>query len=79
LSRIDIHNDSQVLASTALIPGSILLGYVNADHWALAMHNEKYHPHLVRRRDDMPFPTATFLAAIVTFVQQDLDERAAGE
>jgi hypothetical protein len=74
LSRIDVHNDSQVLARTALIPGSTLLGYVNADHWALAMHNETYHPHLVRRQDDMPFPTATFLAAIVAFVEQDLRE-----
>jgi len=76
LSKIDTRNDGQVVANRALIPGSTLLGYVNADHWGLAMHNEKYHPYLVKRRDGTSFPTATLLSAIVAFVERDLSATA---
>lgn len=37
LSGIDPLNDGQLLATDALVPGGALLGYVNADHWAIAM------------------------------------------
>lgn len=72
LNRIDTRNDGQVPANRALIPGSTLLGYVNADHWGLAMRNERYHPHLVSRPDKTPFPIAAFLAAVIDFVERDL-------
>ena len=34
---IDGRNDSQVIFYDQLIPGSTLLGYLNADHWAVAV------------------------------------------
>lgn len=37
LSQTDALNDGQLIAADALVPGSALLGYVNADHWAMAI------------------------------------------
>ena len=37
LSMIDGRNDSQVIFYDQVIPGSTLVGYVNADHWAIAV------------------------------------------
>jgi hypothetical protein len=37
LSKIDARNDSQLLFYDQVIPGSSLLGYLNADHWVLAV------------------------------------------
>jgi len=46
LSRIDGRNDSQVLFYDQLIPGSTLVGYVNADHWAIAVPIARAHSML---------------------------------
>ncbi len=48
LAGSDPRNDGQVLPGDALIPGSTLLGYANADHWGLAIAVERELPHLVR-------------------------------
>ena len=37
LGGIDWRNDSQVIYSDEIIPGSTLLGFLNADHWAIAV------------------------------------------
>lgn len=37
LARTDANNDGQLAAADAIVPGSRLLGYVNADHWAIAI------------------------------------------
>jgi hypothetical protein len=37
LSQVDSRNDSQVIFYDQVIPGSVLLGYLNADHWAIAV------------------------------------------
>ena len=37
LARIDSRNDSQVIFYDQVIPGSDLIAYVNADHWALVV------------------------------------------
>jgi hypothetical protein len=77
LGEFDKRNDGQVIASMAVIPGATLLGYVNADHWGLAMHNERRHPHLVKRVDAVPFPTDALLSALVEFVELELNTPAA--
>lgn len=46
LSRVDARNDSQLLFYDQLIPGSTLIGYLNADHWALAVPIARSHPPL---------------------------------
>lgn len=72
LLRDDSHNDGQVLARDALLPNSSLLGYANADHWAVAMELQNEHPLLAGRHDDTPFPHAALLGAILGHVGSDL-------
>ena len=73
LSRIDARNDSQMLFYDQLIPGSSLLGYVNADHWALAVPIARSHGILgstfVNHND---FPREALLEALLRFVEEDL-------
>jgi len=73
LNRIDARNDGQVLAADAVIPGSTLLGYANADHWGIAQTIENVHPVLAARRDPEPFPLEQLFISIVRFVADDLD------
>ena len=73
LSRIDARNDSQMLFYDQVIPGSSLLGYVNADHWALAVPIARSHDILgstfVNHND---FPREALLEAVLRFVEEDL-------
>lgn len=66
----DRRNDGQVLARDALIPGSTLLGYLNADHWSAAIDVEAVHPVLGARRDPVPFPREALLEAILLEVAE---------
>src|SRR6185295_4072542 len=43
LSSVDGRNDSQVIFYDQVIPGSVLMGYANADHWALAVPIARSH------------------------------------
>lgn len=73
LSNIDARNDGQLLAQDQMIPGSTLLGYANADHWAIATEvTQALHgvPRGVANRND--FPRAAMLRAIFAFVAADL-------
>ena len=73
LAMVDPLNDGQVIFYDAVIPGSTLLGFVNADHWAVAMPIAREHPHLagtlVTRN---AFPREVLLEAIARFVEEDL-------
>jgi pimeloyl-ACP methyl ester carboxylesterase len=73
LSVIDPRNDGQVLFYDQIIPGSTLLGYVNADHWAVALPLARRQPTLgstfVDRND---FPREALLEAVVRYVEERL-------
>jgi hypothetical protein len=73
LSLVDPLNDSQVVFHDALVPGGVVLGYLNADHWAVAMPFNREHPMLsdalVTRN---AFPREMLLEAIVRFVEESL-------
>jgi len=73
LSLVDPLNDSQVVFHDALVPGGALLGYLNADHWAVAMPFNRVHPTLagafVTRN---AFPREVLLEAIARFVEESL-------
>jgi hypothetical protein len=73
LSRVDARNDSQVLFYDQLIPGSTLIGYLNADHWALAVPVARSHPVLgstfVNHNN---FPREALLEAVLRMVEEDL-------
>lgn len=73
LAVTDPINDSMVICSDAIIPGSVLLGYPNADHFAVAMPPSKDNSlllaALVNKGD---YPRAALLEASVRFVEEDL-------
>lgn len=76
LLSYDARNDGQLLARDMLVPGSTLLGYVNADHWSVAVDVEKVHSVLGARRDPEPFPRAALLEAILLLVAETCDDAA---
>lgn len=73
LARVDPRNDSQVIFSDMIIPGSTLLGFVKADHWAVAMPFTRDLPTLsatmINRNE---FPREVLLEAVVRFVEEKL-------
>jgi hypothetical protein len=73
LSLIDPRNDGQLIFSDQIIPGSTLLGYLNADHWAVAVAIAREHPALGPLViDHNAFPREILLEAILKYVQEDL-------
>jgi hypothetical protein len=77
LAKQDPRNDSQVIFSDSLIPGSVLLGYVNADHWAITLPIARVCPWLgatlVNRN---AFPREVLLEAIVRYVEEFLCQKS---
>jgi pimeloyl-ACP methyl ester carboxylesterase len=76
LGGIDVRNDGQVVATDAVIPGSTLLGYANADHWGVAQTIETEHPVLAARQDPALFPLEQLFIAMVAFIADDLPQNA---
>jgi len=73
LARIDSRNDSQVIFYDQVIPGSTLLGYVNADHWALAVPIARTHPTIgALFVTQNAYPREALTEAILRFVEEDL-------
>lgn len=73
LARIDARNDSQMLFYDQVIPGSTLLGYLNADHWALAVPIARRHEMLgASFVNHNHFPREALLEALLRFVEEDL-------
>jgi hypothetical protein len=55
LAQVDPRNDGQVLWQDQITPGGHLLGYVDADHWAIALPVSEAHPELsFAFHDDVP-------------------------
>lgn len=74
LSQVDSRNDSQVIFYDQMIPNSVLLGYVNADHWAIAVPFNRNHPFISSTFiDKNAFPREVLLEAIVRYVEEDLN------
>lgn len=81
ISRTEPLNDGQVILSDAVIPGSVLLGYANADHWAAAL---PLLPHLppdlepvaAPFLDRNAYPREVLLEAVVRHVEEVLLEDA---
>lgn len=73
LARIDPRNDSQVIFTDAIIPGSTILGYLNGDHWAIALPFARKMPILTANLiDKNEFPREVMLEAVVRFVEESL-------
>ncbi|MFL9960737.1 hypothetical protein PQR02_06325 [Paraburkholderia sediminicola] len=73
LSRIDPRNDSQVIFYDQVVPGSALLGYVNADHWALAVPIARTHDMIGSLFvTQNAYPREALTEAILRFLEEDL-------
>lgn len=73
LAKKDPRNDSQVIFSDSLIPGSVLLGYVNADHWAITLPIARVCPWLgVTLVNRNAFPREVLLEAIARYIEESL-------
>jgi hypothetical protein len=70
LAATDPQNDGQVVASDAIVPGSTLLGYANADHLAVAMPFTGLLAATLITHND--YPRAVLLEAAIRYVEQDL-------
>jgi len=74
LGKIEVFNDGMMMYSDQFIPGSTLLGYLNADHWAVAVPISRTHrvvgATVVNHND---YPREALLEAILRFVEEDLN------
>ena len=77
LAFVDPRNDSQVIFYDQIIPGSTLLAYLNADHWAVAVPIARTHDVIGSTLvDENDYPREALYEAVLRYV----DERAgAGE
>jgi hypothetical protein len=65
--------DSQVIYSDQIIPGSTLLGFLNCDHWAIAVPVNRSHPVISRSLvDKNDYPREGMLEAVLRFIEEDL-------
>lgn len=76
LAKIDARNDGNVIFHDSVIPGSTLLGYLNADHWAVAMPFATYEPIISRAfATHNRFPRVVLLEAIARVIDEDLQKK----
>jgi dienelactone hydrolase len=73
LSRVDARNDSQVIFYDQVVPGSALVGYVNADHWALAVPIARTHSTIGSMFvTQNAYPREALMEALLRFIEEDL-------
>lgn len=73
LSKVDARNDSQVLFYDQIIPTSTLIGYLNADHWAVSVPIARTHSTIGSMfADQNDYPREALLEALLRFVEEDL-------
>jgi hypothetical protein len=73
MARTEPRNDGLVVASDAIVPGSTLLGYPNADHLAVAMPFGDNTPLLAATLiTHNGYPRAVLLEAALRYVEEDL-------
>lgn len=76
LAAIDPRNDSQMMVYDQIIPGSTLVGYLNADHWAIAVPVTESHPYIGKTFvDQNEYPRQAVLESVLRFVEEDLERK----
>jgi hypothetical protein len=74
LARVDSRNDSQVIFYNEVIPGSALVAYVNADHWALAVPISRTHKNVSSMFvTQNAYPREALVEALLRFIEEDLE------
>ena len=73
LARIDSRNDGQLIFYDQVIPGSHLMAYINADHWALAVPIARTHSTIgAIFVTQNAYPREALVEALLRFVEEDL-------
>jgi hypothetical protein len=73
LGQVDPRNDSQMIFYDQIIPGSTILAYLNADHWAIGVPISRSHPTIAAVFvDKNAFPREVLLEALVRYIEEDL-------
>jgi pimeloyl-ACP methyl ester carboxylesterase len=76
LSKVDARNDSQVIYYDQMIPNSTLVGFINADHWAVAVPVARKHTFLGKTFvDKNDYPREALFEALMRFIEEDIDRR----
>jgi hypothetical protein len=76
LNQFDSRNDGQLFFYDKLNPGSVLLGFVNADHWAVFVSININHPFIASQFiDKNASPRRVLVETIVRFTEEDLDNK----
>ena len=76
LNMIDGRNDSQMIFYDQLIPGSTLVGYLNADHWAVVVPIARAHATIASLFvTENAYPREALIEAVLRFVEEDLAAR----
>ena len=79
LRGVDSRNDGMMLFDDQLIPGSIFLGCVNADHWAVSVPIARTHPNIAALFvDENDYPREALLEAVLRFIEEDLARASTG-
>jgi len=72
LATIDPRNDGMLLFYDQVIPGATLMGYANADHWAIAYPVSEVQPQLGHVATQNDYPREVLLEAILLYLSEDL-------
>jgi hypothetical protein len=79
LARIDARNDGQLIFYDQVIPGSSLMAYINADHWALAVPIARTHATIgAVFVTENAYPREALVEALLRFVEEDLSTGGRG-
>ena len=76
ISKVDGRNDGQLIYYDQVIPGSTLMGFLNADHWAVAVPIARSHSFIGSTFvDKNDYPREAMVEAVLRFVEEDLKKR----
>ncbi len=75
LAEIDPRNDGNMIHSDEILPGATLLGYVRADHWAVAVPILRHYPRLASGiTDKNAFPREVLIEALARYLDETLSQ-----
>jgi hypothetical protein len=72
LARAEPLNDGQTIFYDQLIPGSVLLGYANGDHWAVVLPLQEKWPYWGGNSAGTHYPRDLLFEAVVLYVGEAL-------
>ena len=80
LARIDSRNDGQLIFYDQVIPGSRLVAYINAEHWALAVPIARSHQSIgAMFVTQNAYPREALIEALLRFIEEDLSNADAAD